>query len=258
MGRKSRRAAAKDRPGEATAPRPVRNEAAFGRGEAILFALTLFLSAALLFTVQPMFAKMVLPRLGGAPAVWNACLVFYQAALLGGYLYAHLSLKWLGPRRQAVLHLGLLALAWVSLPIRIAGGWLPPATTFPAPWLWMLLAVSLGLPFFVVSANAPMLQAWFARTHATRRRDPYFLYAASNLGSLLGLLGYPLVIEAHLTLAGQSLSWAIGFGLLMVSIAACAVMLWKSPSLPTSLPATPTSTRAGAPAPGDVRRGKRR
>ncbi len=124
-----------------------------GRGEAALFALTLFLSAALLFTVEPMFAKMVLPLLGGMPAVWNACLVFYQAALLGGYLYAHLSLKWLGPRRQAVLHLALLGLAWIALPIRVARGWLPPATTFPAPWLWMLLAVSLGLPFLAVSAS---------------------------------------------------------------------------------------------------------
>ena len=161
-----------------------------------MFSLTLFLSAALLFTVQPMFAKMVLPLLGGAPAVWNACLVFYQAALLAGYLYAHLSLKWLGPRRQAVLHLALLGLAWIALPIRVAQGWLPPATTFPAPWLWMLLAVSLGLPFLAVSASAPMLQAWFAQTRRPAGRDPYFLYAASNLGSLLALLAYPLVIEA--------------------------------------------------------------
>ena len=114
--------------------------------------------------VEPMFAKMVLPLLGGAPAVWNACLVFYQAALLAGYLYAHLSLEWLGARRQAMLHLALLALAWIVLPIHVAQGWLPPATTFPAPWLWMLLAVSLGLPFLAVSASAPMLQAWFAQT----------------------------------------------------------------------------------------------
>ena len=131
-----------------------------GRREELLFAGTLFLSAALLFSVQPMFAKMVLPLLGGAPAVWNTCLVFYQAALLAGYLYAHASLKWLGPRRQAVLHLALLCLPWLVLPIRVAHGWLPPAQALPIPWLWMLLSVSVGLPFLLVSASAPMLQAW--------------------------------------------------------------------------------------------------
>ncbi len=216
MSRRTKHNAIKDKAGEPIARSKVREAPAkYSRGEAALFALTLFLSAALLFTVQPMFAKMVLPKFGGAPAVWNACLVFYQATLLSGYLYAHLSLKWLGPRRQAVVHLGLLALAWVSLPIRVSAAWQPPATTFPAPSLWLLLTIALGLPFFAVSASAPMLQAWFARTgKTTARRDPYFLYAASNLGSMLGLLSYPLLMEAHLTLAGQSLWWAIGFGFL--------------------------------------------
>ncbi len=232
MGRKSKRTATREKPsGPAEQPkaRPPA-AAAYGLGEAALFSLTLFLSAALLFTVEPMFAKMVLPRLGGAPAVWNACLVFYQAALLAGYLYAHLSLEWLGARRQAVLHLALLGLAWLALPIHVAQGWLPPATTFPAPWLWMLLAVSLGLPFLAVSASAPMLQAWFARTRRPAGRDPYFLYAASNLGSLLALLAYPLLIEARATLTQQSGAWAIGYGLLIVLIAACAIRLWKVPS----------------------------
>ena len=208
--------------------------ASSGWATTALFSLTLFLSAALLFTVQPMFAKMVLPLLGGAPAVWNACLVFYQAALLAGYLYAHLSLQWLGARRQAVLHLALLGLAWIALPIRVAEGWLPPVTAFPAPWLWALLTVSLGLPFFAVSANAPMLQAWFAQSGKKEpgglpsRQDPYFLYAASNLGSLLGLFAYPFVMEAHLTLAGQRWTWTVLFGLLTALIAACAVVLWKT------------------------------
>jgi len=252
MGRKPKRTAIREMAnGPAERSRAKTGGAAsYDRGEAALFSLTLFLSAALLFTVQPMFAKMVLPLLGGAPAVWNACLVFYQAALLAGYLYAHLSLKWLGPRRQAVLHLSLLGLAWIALPIHVAQGWLPPATTFPAPWLWMLLAVSLGLPFLAISASAPMLQAWFAQTvpfGQTRRpirRDPYFLYAASNLGSLLALLAYPLVFEANLTLAQQSGAWAIGYGLLMALIAACAVRLWRglaelklAPALNLPLPA---------------------
>jgi hypothetical protein len=203
--------------------------ASYGLGEAALFSLTLFISAMLLFIVEPMFAKMVLPLLGGAPAVWNACLVFYQAALLAGYLYAHLSLKWLGPRRQAVLHMGLLSLAWLVLPIHVAHGWIPPATTFPAPWLWLLLAVSLGLPFLAVSASAPMLQAWFAQTSRQGARDPYFLYAASNLGSLLALLAYPLVIEGQATLSRQSGDWAIGYGVLMALVAACAARLWTTP-----------------------------
>ena len=129
----------------------------------------------------------------------------------------------------SLLHLALLGLAWIALPIQVAEGWLPPATTFPTPWLWMLLAVSLGLPFLAVSASAPMLQAWFARTHRPGGRDPYFLYAASNLGSLLALLAYPLLIEAHATLARQSGAWTIGYGLLMALVAACAVRLWKAP-----------------------------
>ena len=195
-----------------------------------------------------MFAKMVLPLLGGAPAVWNACLVFYQAALLAGYLYAHLSLKWLGPRRQALLHLALLGLAWIALPIHAAEGWLPPATTFPAPWLWMLLAVSLGLPFLAVSASAPMLQAWFAQTGPLARtqqpagRDPYFLYAASNLGSLLALLAYPLLVEANLTLTQQSGAGRSATDCSWRSLQACAVRLWKTP-LRASLtgPASPAS-----------------
>jgi tetratricopeptide (TPR) repeat protein len=242
MGRKPKRGAVREKPGgtvESSKGRPV-GVPSYGRGEAVLFSLTLFLSAFLLFTVQPMFAKMALPLLGGAPAVWNACLVFYQAALLAGYLYAHLTLKWLGPRRQAVLHLLLLCLAWIALPIRAAEGLLPPATTFPAPWLWMLLAVSLGLPFFTVSASAPMLQAWFARIGIRgpspfAARDPYFLYAASNLGSLSALLAYPLVIEATATLARQGFYWAIGYGLLMALIAACAALLFRVPNVSGTL-----------------------
>ena len=152
-----------------------------------------------------MFAKMVLPLLGGAPAVWNTCLVFYQAVLLAGYLYAHLSLKWLGPRRQAVLHLLLLCLPWTVLPIGVAQGWVPPPDVFPVVWLWMLLSVSVGLPFLVVSASAPMLQAWFGQTGGRSGRDPYFLYAASNLGSLLALLGYPLADRVALDAAGAVL-----------------------------------------------------
>jgi len=193
-----------------------------------LFAVTLLLSATLLFAVQPMFAKMVLPLLGGTPAVWNTCMVFYQAALLAGYVYAHLSIKWLGVPRQAVLHLILMFVPWVVLPIGVAQGWTPPAEAYPVPWLLMLLTVSVGLPFLLVSASAPMLQAWFAATGHRSARDPYFLYAASNLGSMLALIGYPLLVEPSLTLRQQSQAWATGYLLLMLWVAACAVLLWKS------------------------------
>ena len=194
----------------------------------ILFALTLFVSATLLFAVQPMFAKMVLPLLGGTPAVWNTCMVFYQATLLFGYVYAHLSIKWLGPRRQAALHMALFCLPWIVLPIGVALGWTPPTDSNPIPWLLMLLAVSVGLPFLFVSASAPMLQAWFSATGHRSAKDPYFLYSASNLGSILALLGYPLLLEPYLTLDEQSWSWAAGYGLLMTMSLLCAVVLWRS------------------------------
>ena len=139
----------------------------------LFFAITLFVSAALLFLVQPMFAKMVLPRLGGTPAVWNTCMVFYQTVLLAGYVYAHVTTRWLGTRRQAAVHLAVLCLPWLVLPIGLAGMWAPPAGGNPVWWLLLLLAVSVGLPFFVVSASAPMLQAWFADTgHPAVKETP--------------------------------------------------------------------------------------
>lgn len=193
----------------------------------LVFALTLFTSATLLFVVQPMFAKMVLPLLGGTPAVWNTCMVFYQAALLAGYVYAHLSITWLGPRRQAAVHMVLFCLPWMALPIGVATGWTPPTEANPIPWLLMLLGVSVGLPFLFVSASAPMLQAWFAATGHRSAKDPYFLYAASNLGSMLALLGYPLLLEPYLTLDEQAWLWAAGYVLLMVMSLVCAVFLWR-------------------------------
>lgn len=184
-----------------------------------LFTATLFLSALLLFSVQPVFAKMVLPKLGGTPAVWAVSMCFFQAALLAGYCYAHLLDRLVAPRIAPVVHLALLALAWLALPFGL------PADTQPPPgdaylWLIHVLAVGVGLPFFVVSANAPLLQAWFARTGHPQSADPYFLYAASNLGSLLALLSYPVAIEPNLGLAAQATLWTAGFVLLGLAIAA--------------------------------------
>lgn len=192
-----------------------------------LCAATVFLSALLLFWVQPMFTKSVLPLLGGTPAVWNTALVFFQATLLLGYLYVHASARWLSFRAQAVLHLALLCLAWVALPIGVAAGWTPPAEALPIPWLLGLFAVSLGLPFFAVSATAPLVQKWLARTDHPSAADPYFLYSASNLGSLLALLGYPVVLEPLLGLEAQSVAWTAGYAALAVLIGASAIVLGR-------------------------------
>lgn len=217
----------------------------------IFFALSLFVSASLLFWVQPMFTKMVLPLLGGTPAVWNTCLVFYQAALLAGYIYAHVSARWLGVRGQAVLHLIWLLLALLFLPINLGLNWTPPATSSPIPWLFMLLLVSLGFPFFIISTTAPMLQKWFAHTGHRAAKDPYFLYAASNLGSMAALLAYPTLMEPYLHLAQLTKAWALGYGLLIILIGGCAVILWRShrgaPQVPEAAVAGPTP---GPPAAG--------
>lgn len=192
------------------------------------FVATVFLGAALLFLIQPMFARMVLPLLGGSPSVWNTAMVFFQAVLLAGYAYVHLSTTRLGVRRQAMVHLWLLALPLLLLPIRLPPGWAPPAQQSPVLWLLALLAVSVGLPFFVVSTTGPLLQKWFASTRARTAGDPYFLYSASNLGSMLGLLSYPFLLETSLRLADQSRLWTLGYGLLVVLAAACSTALWRA------------------------------
>lgn len=191
-----------------------------------LYAVTLGLGALLLFVVQPMFSKMVLPLLGGSPAVWNIAMVFFQAALLAGYLYAHLGRRWLRPKWQAILHMLLLAVAFSALPIAIASDLAPPADGQPADWLLGILSLSVGLPFFVLSATAPMLQSWFAHTGHRDAANPYILYAVSNCGSILALVAYPALLEPSLTLGRQSLAWALGFVILALLIAACAWIMF--------------------------------
>lgn len=193
-----------------------------------LYALTICASAALLFLVQPMFARMVLPLLGGSPAVWNTAMVFFQAALLAGYAYAHAGAAWLGVRRHAALHVVVLLLPLAVLPIAVPAGWTPPTQGNPSPWLLGLMAVAVGLPFFAVSATSPLLQRWFAATGHRQASDPYFLYAASNIGSMAALLAYPFVVEPHLRLAQQSRLWMWAYWLLVLLIAACAAVLWRT------------------------------
>jgi hypothetical protein len=198
------------------------------RPERLLFAFTLLLSATLLFTVQPMFGKMILPMFGGSPAVWLTALVFFQLMLLVGYLYVYATIRWLGIRNQAVLHLLILALPVVVLPVRVLTGWIPISPMRPlASVSWTLIA-SIGLPFFALSASAPLLQRWFATTSDPDARDPYFLYASSNLGSLGGLLAYPLLIEPLLRLSTQSHIWTIGYVVLVALIVVCAGRVWRA------------------------------
>jgi spermidine synthase len=187
-----------------------------------IFAATLFLSALLLFAVQPMFTKLILPKLGGAPSVWSVAMAAFQAFLFIGYVYAHLLARSLAPSRAAIVHLGFLAVVALTLPLGVAKGFGVPPTDGVMLWLVALFAVSIGLPFVALSATAPLLQSWFAALRHPQARNPYVLYAASNLGSFGALLAYPFVIEPFLTMREQLLLWSVGFSTLAILIAAAA------------------------------------
>lgn len=187
------------------------------------YIVTICAGSFLLFLVQPMIARMALPRLGGAPAVWNSAMLVYQALLLGGYGYAH----WLGrfaPKRQAAVHLALFIAAALMLPIGLIAG-TPSASANPFLWVPWLLVASIGPLFFVVSAQAPLMQRWFAESGGG---DPYPLYAASNLGSFAGLVSYPLLVEPLLPLTGQSWLWSGGYALVLILTGWCAFALPRS------------------------------
>jgi len=209
-----------------------------------LFAGTLFLSALLLFSVQPMFAKMVLPKLGGSPSVWAVSMCFFQAALLAGYCYAHALNRYAPSKMAPLIHLCVLGLAVLALPIGLpASGTEPPAGD---AYLWLIgmLALGVGLPFFAVSANAPLLQAWFARSGHPHANDPYFLYGASNLGSLIALLAYPVLVEPFAGLTRQASLWAAGFVVLGLAIALCGLAMRMHADSPA---VAETSTPVEAP-----------
>ncbi len=216
-----------------------------------LFALTLFVSATLLFLIEPMVGKLMLPLLGGTPAVWNTCMLFFQAVLLAGYLYAHLTTKYLGPRKQAWLHLGVLVLPLlffaVNGPLTVNAGLIEGREGSPILALLLVLTVSIFIPMFVVCTSASVLQRWFADTDHPAARDPYFLYGASNLGSMLALVAYPLYVEPTFTLANQRLYWCFGFAILAALIALCAYMMFQAnPPAAKAIPAGPTRGGAGA------------
>jgi hypothetical protein len=193
----------------------------------VLFSLTLFLSAGLLFLVELMIAKMILPLLGGTPSVWNTCMMFFQVMLLAGYGYAHISGTKAGVYRQIIIHLSILVVACIVLPVAIPRQWAPSAESNPIGGMLLLLLISVGPPFFVLSATAPLLQQWFARTGHPSAGDPYFLYSASNLGSMLALISYPTWIEPHFRLAQQSRSWSLGYVIFLALTVLCAAATKK-------------------------------
>jgi len=223
---------------------------------AAAFELTVAVSAFLLFLVQPMAARFLLPWFGGSPSVWSTCLLFFQAALLGGYVYAHLSRR-LGPARQARLHLVLLLLAVATLPIVPSPAWKPVDGNHPVARIMLLLTATVGLPYMLLSATAPMIQDWFAQLGETenggRGRAVYWLYALSNLGSLLGLVAYPTAIEPTFSIRGQGLFWSAGFVVFGALCAWSATKVMKIPAARASIaasedPADDRGTESGDPA----------
>jgi hypothetical protein len=191
-----------------------------------LYAATSFLASALLFVLEPLLVKGLLPVLGGGSAVWTTAVAFFQVALLAGYLYAHLGPRWLGPRRHAAVHVALLVAVAVALPLAGPTGWAAPDAR-PALWLFGRLAVTIGPTFVLLAASAPLVQRWLAETDHPHARDPYFLYAASNAGSLLALAAYPALLEPLLGLERQRRAWTLGLAVAIVALAASAAALWR-------------------------------
>ncbi|HZV79136.1 MAG TPA: fused MFS/spermidine synthase [Candidatus Binatus sp.] len=209
-----------------------------------IYSSALFVSAALMFLVQPMFAKALLPLLGGAPAVWNTCVVFYELILLAGYWYAFMLQRKVRLNRQIAVHFVLVVGALAFLPLRVLAPFAPPTSITAVPWLLVTLAISLGVPLLVLSATSPLLQSWFAQTPSPRAHDPYFLYAASNAGSMIGLLAYPFVLEPNLGLRAQSTIWMAGYFVLVLLLGLSALIAHRGAN--PSEPATETAEGASA------------
>jgi hypothetical protein len=238
----------------------------------VYFGVTLFVSATLLFLVQPMIGKMILPQLGGTPAVWNTCMVFFQGVLLVGYGYTHVLTTTQPTRRQVLIQVVMLFFPFLVLPFAL-GNWEPPTDSNPIFALTWKLIIMVALPFFAVSTTAPLLQKWFAHTGHAAAKDPYFLYGASNLGSMLGLALYPTVIEPWLAVApseahedtflGKYLHvtqvhvWSAGFAIFVGMVIGCAIVVWKAlgkqagptPVTAAPAPAPPPPAPVKAPAP---------
>ena len=189
------------------------------------FALTIFTGAFLLFQVQPLIGKFILPWFGGGPGVWTTCLLFFQTVLLGGYAYAHFSTSRLTPRRQVMLHAALLVLSLALLPITPGDGWKSDLGGDPNLRILLLLAATIGLPYFVLSSTGPLMQQWFSQTNPGV--SPYRLYALSNVGSLLALLSYPAYFEVKFSRQTQAVMWSAGLTVFAILCGVCAWILWR-------------------------------
>lgn len=214
------------------------------------FALTIFTGAFLLFLVQPLIGKYILPWFGGTPGVWTTCMLFFQLVLLAGYAYAHFLSRWLKPRGQAAVHLALLLASLVVLPIVPADAWKPTSADAPITHILLLLGATIGLPYFVVSTTGPLMQSWFSRLNPGK--SPYRLYALSNIGSLLALLAYPFFIEPNFARKVQAFSWGWGLVAYVGFSAWCVWLVWSrgvaeeipaSGMAPVEEPAEPPSLR---------------
>ena len=205
----------------------------------LLSALTIFLSAFLLFLVQPIIAKQVLPWFGGSAAVWTTCLVFFQSALTAGYAYADVMVRKLSPRTQVGVHVLLLAASLVALPIVPAAHFKPAGTENPVWLILGLLAATIGLPYFLLSTTSPLVQAWFARAYPGA--SPYRLFALSNLASMLALLGYPFLLEPWVATRAQALGWSVVY---TVFALLCALTAWRIGARAVVAPAAPAADDA--------------
>lgn len=192
----------------------------------VSFAVTILTGAFLVFQVQPLVSKAILPWFGGSPAVWTTCMLFFQVVLFGGYLYAHLLSRWLPLKWQSAVHLLIVVIALCSLPILPDAAWKPTGGESPAPRILLLLLVNVGLPYFVLSATGPLMQIWFL--HVSGGQSPYRFFALSNLGSLAALLTYPFVFEPVLSVPAQATAWAAAFGVYAIACGLCALQLWSA------------------------------
>ena len=205
----------------------------------LLYALTIFVSAFLLFLLQPLIAKQILPWFGGAAGVWTTCLVFFQSMLLAGYFYADWTTRRLTAKRQAIVHLSLVVLAVVLLPIIPDASWKPVSAEQPGLRILLLLVATIGLPYFLLSATSPLVQGWFSRHHPGA--SPYRLFALSNLASMLALLGYPFLIEPWISTRHQALCWSVGF---VVFAALIGVLAWQRFRVPETQSAGTVNAQA--------------
>jgi hypothetical protein len=206
----------------------------------------------LLFFVQPMYGRLLLPRLGGAPAVWATSMVFFQVCLLAGYAYAHALGQWIPARLQPAVHALVLFSALFSLPLTPPHGSPPPGSAFPFGWLLGELSLRVALPFVAISATAPLVQRWYSKTRLPSASDPYFLYAASNVGSLTALIAYPVLVEPLFSLQAQARLWSYGYAALAALELACVVVLLVAPAERSLDAASAPHAAAEAPHPRDL------